>query len=268
MKNLNGFIGFLAFLLGVLCFGCADDVPEPLTRDELNLRSDGSQTAGRSGFLINPTAFDQEFAAPINPADFVSKIDNPFLPLTPGTTFIYRAETVDGIKRIEVNVTHDTKVILGVTCTVVRDRVFIDATLVEDAFDWYAQDTAGNVWYFGGAFEELENGKVVNTDGAWKAGINGAKPGIIMKGTPKVGDAYRQTFAKGIAEDIAQILSLTDSVRVPIGSFENCLKTMEWTPLEPDVVEHKFYAPGIGFILQVEVEAGAERAELVELRKE
>ena len=208
---------------------------------------------------------DEPYDPVISPADFVAQIDNQYLPFTPGTTFIYEGETEDGKERIEVNVTHETKEILGVTCIVVRDRVWVDGELVEDTFDWFVQDKAGNVWYFGEDSKEYEGGKVVSAEGSWEAGVDGAKPGIIMKANPQVGDAYRQEYYEDEAEDMAEVLSLNESVSIPYGSFENCLKTMEWTPLEPDVVEHKYYAPGVGVILEVAVEGEEERVELVEV---
>ena len=278
MQDSDWLMGFLVFLLCVLCFGCTDQIPNQLTRDDLSLQSDVLQIDGMSEFLIDPTEFDEKYTSMIDPADFVPEIDNPFLPLTPGTTFIYEGETEEGLERTEVNVTRKTKIILGVNCTGVRDRIWLDDKLkdrdwrnnewTEDTLAWYAQDEDGNVWYFGEDSKDIEGGVVVSTADSWEAGVNGAKPGIVMKGTPKVGDVYRQSYAEGVAEDMDRVLSLNESVDVPVGSFQNCLKTMEWTPLEPDVIEHKFYAPGLGFILKVEVEAGAVSGALVEVRRE
>ena len=211
---------------------------------------------------------DETYDPVINPADFVTQIDNQYLPMTPGTTFVYDGESEDGKERIEVEVTHETKEILGVTCIVVRDRVWIDGELVEDTFDWFVQDKDGNVWYLGEDSKEYEGGKVVSTEGSWEAGVDGAKPGIIMKGNPQVGDAYRQEYYEDEAEDMAEVLSLDESVSVPYGTFDNCLKTQEWTPLEPDVVENKYYAPGVGVVMEVAVEGGSERVELVEVRSQ
>jgi hypothetical protein len=194
----------------------------------------------------------------INPTDFVAVIDNPYFPLTPGTTYIYEGTTEKGNEHNEVFVTHNTKEILGVTCVEVRDTVTVDGVLVEDTLDWYAQDKDGNVWYLGENAKELEGGLIVSLEGSWIAGVDGAKPGIIMKANPQVGNLYRQEFALGVAEDMAKVLSLNESVTVPFppGSFTNCLKTKEFTPLEPDAVENKFYAPGIGNIQTVDVETG------------
>jgi len=205
----------------------------------------------------------------IDPADFVDRVDNRYFPLTPGTTFVYEGETEDGeAVRIEDYVTHETKQILGVTCVVVRNRVIENGDLVEETFDWYAQDKDGNVWYFGEDAKEYEAGVVVSTEGSWEAGVDGAMPGIIMEANPQVGDFYRQEYYKGEAEDMAEVLSLTESASVIYGSFDNLLMTREWTPLEPGVVEHDYYAPGVGLILEVMVEGGSERVELVEITTE
>lgn len=209
---------------------------------------------------------EEKYSPIIDPADFVAGIDNEYFPLTPGTTFIYQGETEEGIERIEDYVTHQSREILGVTCTVVRDKVWVDDELVEETFDWYAQDKEGNVWYFGEDSKEYENGVVVGTEGSWEAGVDGAKPGIIMEGNPRIGDSYRQEYYEGEAEDMGEVLSLNESVSVPYGSFENCLKTKDWTPLEPGIVAHKFYAPGVGLVL--EIEAGLERVELVDITTE
>lgn len=205
----------------------------------------------------------------IDPANFVRKVTNTLFPLRPGTTFFYEG-TEDGIPtRNVVYVTHDTKRILGVNCTVVRDRVFEDGVLVEETFDWYAQDVEGNVWYFGEDSKELDpDGNVISTEGSWQAGVDGARPGIIMRADPQVGDRYYQEFAPGVAEDQARVLSLDESACVRTGCFDNLLLTKEWTQLEPGVAEHKYYAEGIGFILGVMVRGGDEHTELVRITTE
>jgi hypothetical protein len=156
---------------------------------------------------------------------------------------------------------------LGVTTTVVRDRVWEDGELIEDTFDWYAQDNDGNVWYFGEDSKEIEDGKVVSTEGSWEAGVNGAKPGIVMKANPQVGDAYRQEFLKGEAEDMGQVLSIDESVSIGSGSYEKCLQTKDWTPLEPEVVEHKFYCKEVGnVVLEKKVAGESGQIELIEVK--
>ncbi|HEX9330474.1 MAG TPA: hypothetical protein VF896_01225 [Anaerolineales bacterium] len=209
-------------------------------------------------------------AAPLlqlDPGNFVSKVDNPYFPLEPGTTFVYRGETEGVPTRDVVTVTYDTKVILGVTTTVVHDQAYEDGVIVEDTFDWYAQDKAGNVWYFGEDTKELdENGNVISTEGSWEAGVNGAEPGIIMEADPKKGDKYQQEFAQDVAEDMAQVIGFEDSFCVRYGCFDNVLVTKEWSPLEKGVVENKYYAKGVGFLSAVMVKGGDEQTELVRVR--
>lgn len=216
-----------------------------------------------------PAPTEETYNPIIDPADFVMEIDNPYFPLKPGTTFIYQGETEEGIQRNEVVVTNQTKTILGVLTTVVWDRVWDeDDELVEETYDWYAQDKDGNVWYFGEDSKEYESGVVVSTAGSWEAGVDGAKPGIIMEADPQIGNSYRQEYYEGKAEDMAEVLSLSETASVPYGSFTDCLKTKEWTPLEPDVVAHKYYAPDVGFIMEIMVEGGTERVELIDIKTE
>ena len=207
-----------------------------------------------SGCAYNPV---------IDPADFVAGVTNPYFPLEPGTTFHYASQSED----IDVTVTHDTKTILGVVCTVVHDVVREDGEITEDTFDWYAQDRDGNVWYFGEDTKAFDNGHV-STEGSWEAGVDGAKPGIAVEGQPQVGDAYRQEYYAGVAEDRGEVLSLTESVQVAYGSFDNCLKTKDFTDLEPDVVEHKVFCPGIGQVLTLTVQGGNDREELLSISHE
>jgi hypothetical protein len=204
----------------------------------------------------------------IDPDNFVSQVDNPYFPLEPGTTLIYRGETEGVPTRNETYVTYDTKVILGVTCTVVHDQAFEEGALVEDTFDWYAQDVDGNVWYFGEDTKELdENGNVISTEGSWEAGVDGAQAGIIMLADPKKGDRYQQESAPGVAADMAQVIGFEDSLCVRYGCFDDVLVTKEWSPLEKGVVEHKYYAKGVGFIFGVMVKGGDEQTELVRIRQ-
>jgi hypothetical protein len=218
--------------------------------------------------IPTPIPTGETYSPIIDPADFVAKIDNQYFTLTPGTTFIYQGTTGEGNERNEVYVSHQTKKILGVTCIEVRDRVTIDNELAEETFDWYAQDKDGNVWYLGEAATEYEKGVVVGTEGSWEAGVDGAEPGIIMQAKPKIGDSYRQEYYKGVAEDMAEVLSINESATVPYGSFQNCLKTKDFSALEPSVVENKYYAPGVGMVLGIMVKGGSERLELVEIKTE
>jgi len=205
----------------------------------------------------------------INPGDFTTTIDNPFLPLQPGTTFIYKGNKEGSKQRDVFAVTHETVVIDGVTCVVVHDRVFMKGVLQEDTFDYFAQDLDGNVWYFGEDTEELnKKGQVVSTEGTWRAGVNGAQPGVIMEAHPRVGDHYFQEVAAPLAQDEAIVLNLREIVAVPFGKFTNCLQTREFTQLEPGIVEHKFYARGVGFILGLVVKGGKERLALINIVRE
>jgi hypothetical protein len=200
----------------------------------------------------------------IRPKDFVSSIDNPYLPLQVGNRWVYEKVTEDGLERIVVEVTDEGKRVQGVDTTVVHDTVTLDGVIIEDTWDWYAQDKSGNVWYFGEDTHEYEDGVPVNSHGAWQAGVDGAKAGIVMKANPKVGDRYRQEYYAGEAEDMAKVLSLTDSVTVPFGFYDGVLKTKDFTPLEPGVAEHKLYAKGVGVVLELSVTEGGARTELIE----
>jgi hypothetical protein len=207
--------------------------------------------------------------ADINPEDFTVKIDNRFFPLPPGVTFIYKGNREGRKQRDEFTITDRTIVIAGVTCRVVHDKVFERGILRENTFDYFAQDRDGNVWYFGEDTEELDKkGRVVSTEGTWRAGVNGAQPGVIMEAHPRVNDHYFQEQAAPLAQDEAVVLKLHETVAVPLAKFTNCLETKEFTQLEPGNVEHKFYAPGIGFVLSVVVKGGKERLALVNIVKQ
>jgi hypothetical protein len=197
--------------------------------------------------------------AKLDAADFVDRIDNPYWPMAPGSTWDYR----EGGQRVEVTVTDRTKEILGIQATVVHDVVSEDGELVEDTLDWYAQDKNGNVWYLGEATKEYENGKVKTTEGSWQAGVDGAEAGVIMPGTPEVGQTYRQEYYEGEAEDAGAILSLDEWVQVPSGKYRDVLMTKDYTPLDPAILEHKFYAKGVGPVLAVGISGGSDREELV-----
>ena len=195
---------------------------------------------------------------------FVPVIDNPYSPFIPGTTFFYEAETEDGLLENEVYVTYETKEILGVTCTVARDKEWVGGVLEEETDDWYAQDVDGNIWYFGEYSTQYENGEVSH-EGSWEAGVDGAEPGILMEADPRPGDSYQQVYYKDVAEDMAKVLRLNASVSVPYGDFEDCLKTKEWTPLEPGEIEHKYYASGVGLVLIEELKGKTVYVELVDV---
>ena len=199
----------------------------------------------------------------IDPANFVGTVDNPYFPLVPGRTMRYRADTRSGTETLQIEVMSSGKTILGVATVVVVETAALNGLTIEIAENWFAQDREGNVWYFGESTREFENGVMVSTAGSWEAGVNGARPGFIMKARPSQGDTYFQEFAAGIAQDMASVIATDRSATVPYGSFHNVLETKEWTPLEGNSVEHKSYAPGLGLILE---EKGGTRMQLVEVR--
>ena len=215
----------------------------------------------------NPTEPATPYNPRIEPADFVTRVDNPFFPLAPGTVYHYEAETDEGHETETLEVLSDTKKILGIAATIVHDQVFLEGDLKEDTFDWYAQNKEGNVWYFGEDTRELEDGEVVSTEGSWEAGVGGAKPGIIAWADPAahIGEEYRQEFLKGVAEDFGKVVAVDQSVTVPFGSFTGCIKTEDRSALEPDILENKFYCPEIGVVLEETVRGGMERNELVDI---
>lgn len=212
---------------------------------------------------------DETYNPEVLPANFTSSttLTNPYLLYEPGKKYIYEAQTGDGLERVEVQRLATTKVILGITCIVVNDKVWLDGSLVEDTDDWYAQDNDGNVWYMG---EDVDNynrdGSLRDHAGSWEAGVDGAKPGIAMLANPQPGIAYRQEYYFNEAEDEAEVLELGLNVTVPLGTYNNCLKTQEWTALEPDVNENKFYAPGIGLVKAVNV-TDSEEEVLIEIQQ-
>jgi hypothetical protein len=198
-----------------------------------------------------------------DPDDFVAGIDNPYLPLAPGNRWVYRSGGLDQ-ERTTVTVTGDTREVQGVTTTVVHDVVRdSDGEVVEDTFDWFAQDTAGNVWYFGEDTTEYDDHGRPDHSGSWEAGVDGARAGLVMPAQPRVGDGYQQESLPGVAEDRGEVLSLDESVNVPFGSYIDVLQTEDTTPLEPGLVERKYYAPGVGLVREETVLGGSERVELV-----
>jgi hypothetical protein len=200
----------------------------------------------------------------LDPADFTTKIDNPYWPMAPGSKWVYRETDAEGKKqRVEVTVTHRTKPVAGVKARVVHDVVTQGGALVEDTYDWYAQDRAGNVWYLGENTRDYENGKVVSTKGSWEAGVDGAQAGVAMPAHPRVGMSYRLEHYAGHAEDRARILSLNEQAQVPFGHFRHVLMTKDFTPLEPKVLEHKLYAKGVGPVMVLSLSGGGGSEQLI-----
>ena len=199
-------------------------------------------------------------ATRIDPGDFTTKIDNPFMPWEPGTVFHYRSSQAG--TRNPVAVTHRTTRIIGVECVVVRDVVKVNGKPRERSLDWYAQDKAGNVWYFGEASSHFTHGHWVHDAAdSWRSGVHGARPGIIMEAHPRKGDRYAQENAPN-SRDRAKVLGYVGTVTVPFGTFHHVLETKEFTPLEPSI-DHDFYARGIGEIEEINVKGGEGKTKLV-----
>lgn len=215
----------------------------------------------------NEVAASASTSAP-SPGDFVRRVANPWFPLVPGTTFVYRGVKDGKAARDVYAVTRATKTIQGVRCTAVRDRLHLAGRLEERTTDWYAQDRHGNVWYFGEATAELDRaGQVTSTEGTWQAGRDGAQAGIYMTARPMVGQSRRQEYYKGHAEDHFSVLTLRARVSVPYLTSNRALLTKEWTPLEPGTLDHKYYVRGIGEVKEVAVKGPTERLELVALHR-
>jgi hypothetical protein len=200
----------------------------------------------------------------LDPAEFTSEIDNPWMPFAVGAKWVYReTDGEGGEQKVEVTVLDETREIMGIEARVVHDVVSEDGEVVEDTFDWYAQDADGNVWYLGEDTKEFENGKVATTAGSWEAGVDGAQPGILIPAEPEDGLTYRQEYYAGEAEDAAEVLSLDEKAEVPFGLFDGVLMTKDYTPLEPEILEHKLYARGVGMVLALAISGGSDREELV-----
>lgn len=227
--------------------GCGDSDVDPLP-----------VSGGRGVAPFDPGT---PFAPLVQPANLSPAVDNPLFPAPVGARWVLEADTPDGRERIEIVVEAEGRTVWGAQARVVRDTVTIDGQLAEDTWDWYAQDAAGNVWYLGEDTREYENGVVTCNCGAWEAGVNGALPGVVMLGDPTIGDVYRQEFLAGEAEDVAEVISVTESVTVAAGTFEGCLKTRDRSAIDPELDEYKYYCPGVGNVL---VEEGDVRVELVE----
>jgi hypothetical protein len=215
----------------------------------------GAAPVNRSGSTYEPV---------LDPANFVSVIDNPYYPLPVGRVLVYKGVR-DGRKQIDrVTVTDRTKVLEGITATTITDVAKTPTgKLLEKTTDWYAQDKQGNVWYLGEATAAYDNYGQVDTSGSWKAGVNDGEPGIIMEANPQIPDAYRQEYLQGEAEDTAWITGRGGSLTIPYGTVHHVLTSLEHTALEPDVVDMKIYAPGLGIVMERAIAGGQEVARLV-----
>ena len=246
-KSILSFTALAALLSA--CGGGSSDKPAPKSA-----ASPAPTTVTPSRASYNPK---------IDPAQFSSKITNPYTPWKPGARWSYTGTKDGQPERVEVRVTKATKTILGVRCVVVSDVVTVNSTLAEKTTDWYAQDKTGNVWYFGEDTAEYQNGVVTTTQGTWEAGVDNAKPGVVMYARPPLGQTYRQEYRPGIAEDIARVEKLDAAVKVPAGAYRPAVITHDTDPLNPDKKENKWYGPGVGLIRADRI--GSQHHETIEL---
>jgi hypothetical protein len=225
---------------------------------------DASQLTATSADGENELPVGDEIVE-LDPATFTADIDHPYWPMEPGTRWTYReSDGEGGTLDVVVIVTRKTKLVAnGVTARVVRDTVSENGTIVEDTFDWYAEDDEGTLWYLGEDTAEFDNGVISSREGSFEAGRNGAQAGVILPADPQVGMQYRQEYYAGHAEDNGEVLGTDERVEAAYGSFDGALLTEDTNALEPDVVEHKSYAKGVGPVLTIDISGGSGREELI-----
>jgi hypothetical protein len=204
----------------------------------------------------------------LDPANFTTTIDNPYMPVRPGAVWVYADRDASGAReRDVVRVLRRTKVIAGVRARVVHDRATRGSELIEDTLDWFAQDKQGNVWYLGEATQSYSHGRPASTAGSWEAGVHGAQAGVVMPARPAPGVGYRQEFRRGTAEDQARVLSVDDQVEAPVGHFAPAVLTKEFSRLEPHDLEYKLYAKGVGLVRAIGVSGDLSVEALASYRK-
>jgi hypothetical protein len=203
----------------------------------------------------------------LDPADFTFEITNRYWPMKPLTRWTYREvhDNGDVSEAVIVATTTTKRVANGVTARVVRDTVRRNGTIIEDTYDWYAQDKAGNIWYLGEDTAEFSRGKITSREGSFEAGVDSAQPGVIVPADPRPGMRYRQEHYSGHAEDNGEVLSIGEIVQAPTGRYRDALLTKDTTPLEPTVSEYKLYAPGVGPVVTLGTSGGIGREELIKL---
>jgi hypothetical protein len=203
-----------------------------------------------------------------SPSHFTrGRVDNAWFPLRPGNKLVSIGTEAGNRLRDVVFTTYSTAVIDGVTCRAVRDRLFQNSILRETTTDWYAQTRHGTVWYFGERTAELDrHGHVVSREGSFRSGRNGAEAGVFMPAHPRVGQSFRQENYPGHAEDRFAIRDLSAPIAVPVIASHHAMLTRETSPLEPGVVDHKYYVRDIGTVREVTVKGGSESLRLVSIR--
>jgi len=222
----------------------------------------GSKSSSGSSSLPQGTT-----PSKLDPSKFTTEIDNPYWPIRPGSHWVY-SEVEDGeAQRVDVTVTNRTKVLGGVNARVVHDQVTRKGQVLEDTYDWYAQDSDGNIWYLGEDTKEYENGKLKTTEGSWAYGVDGAQPGVVVPADPKQGMRYREEYYAGHAEDAAEVLNVGSQAQVPYGRFKGAMLTRNYSSLEPTVEEMKLYARGVGPVMELLVSGGSGRTELLSFER-
>ena len=266
-------IGTLVVALGLFVTACGGNDGGTDTSASATSAAPADTTAAPSETTVPPAGepvIDPgdggNYNPEIDPADFVDVIDNPYFPLVPGSRWTYEETNDEGqTEDIDFLVTDQTREIAGVTTTVIRDTVTIEGVALETTLDYFAQDREGNVWYFGEDVSNFdENGVLTDHDGSFEVGVDGALPGIVMQADPQVGDAYRQEYYVGEAEDMGEVIRTGVTVSVPAGDFTDVIVTRDWNPLEPEVIEEKYFAPGIGLVREEKVAGGPGEGLLIE----
>jgi hypothetical protein len=255
MGHSRGVAALALVLGGVLLTGCSSEAPKEM-----------ASGSGDSRSSLTPPALDP-YEPDVGSLQFVDGIDNRFMPLQPGTRYVYEGRSDGELERVVISVLQKTKTVMGIDCTVVKDVVRVDGEIAEKTFDWFAQDTSGNVWYLGENSHEYANGKPINAHGSWEAGVDGALPGIVMLADPQVGQRYRQEYLVGKAEDLAEVFDIDGSASTPYREFSSgLLVTKDWNPLEPNTDELKYYAPGIGLVFEEALFGSRSTLGLVDMR--
>lgn len=232
-----------------------------------NNKSETDANAGKTTVPAPTAPASTKYNPKIQPADFTNKITNRFFHVTPGTTVIMKG-TKDGTPQTHTtHITTKVRRIMGVPCLVIKDVVTDPTGVVEIAYDWYSQDNKGNVWYFGESTSDYANGVVTSTKGSWEAGVDNAKPGIVMHANPKPGPEYYQEFRPGIAEDKGKVLSIHETVKTPKRTYQNAVRIRDTNPLDPTLVANKWYVSGIGVVKSTRVGSShTEQSTLVSVK--
>lgn len=253
---------FAAIVVTLLLVGCGSDdanidSTEPVSTEPsvTNASEPAADTSAADDEVAQPVidpGDGGDYSPEIDPTDFSDVVDNPFMPLRPGARWVYEERTAEGeVEEIVVEVLDERRTVMGVSAIVVHDVATVDGEVSEDTYDWFAQDSAGNVWYFGEDTTAYDDAGTATDEGAWEAGVDGALPGIVMPAEPEVtGVGYRQEYLTGEAEDMGEVIAVSGSVSTPFGDFDDVVVTRDWTPLEPDVIEEKTYARGVGLVAE------------------